>query len=296
MRRIAPMFIAAIAALSLMGCSGGANSPDASKSTESAPQVEGISIDDIAWSVDEGIIDGERYVLMEYTNNSPYTISGIEIAFTEKEGISDEDKETYYSEVQEAFKLNDEDAAEIREKPISMHAETSDVVSAGESTSEIRCYYYSGSYYLKNINHYNLVEPDIATIQYIADGQVRTVNHDFKSGKSTEENKTVEAYQWSTTDLGNHIPRPDVQIVEAGRSDDEIFMFDAYGMSLEQFNAYVEQCKNQGYTIDSSSLEDLYDADNEEGYNIHLTYWDKGYMSATVKAPENANPPEEDAA
>ena len=32
---------------------------------------ETIKIEDIDWNVDEGIVDGERFVLTEYTNNSP---------------------------------------------------------------------------------------------------------------------------------------------------------------------------------------------------------------------------------
>mgnify|MGYP005610703415 FL=1 len=36
---------------------------------------ETIKIEDIDWNVDEGIVDGERFVLMEYTNNSPLDLT-----------------------------------------------------------------------------------------------------------------------------------------------------------------------------------------------------------------------------
>lgn len=64
-------------------------------------------------------------------------------------------------------------------------------------------------------------------------------------------------------------------------------MFDAYGMSLDEFNAYVDECIELGYTVDASSYEGFYTADNEEGYNVYLYYQDNDYaMSGTIEAPE----------
>src|SRR5699024_11849962 len=60
------------------------------------------------------------------------------------------------------------------------------------------------------------------------------------------------------------IPKPDVKVVESGRDDEVIFMFDAYGLSLEQFNAYVEECKGLGYTVEPGSFEGFYSARSEE--------------------------------
>lgn len=77
------------------------------------------------------------------------------------------------------------------------------------------------------------------------------------------------------------------QVLESGRDDESIFMFDAYGLSLEQFNSYVKECKNLGYTIDSRVFEGFYSADNEDGYNVYL-YYNEGdeRMSGTVESLE----------
>lgn len=64
-------------------------------------------------------------------------------------------------------------------------------------------------------------------------------------------------------------------------------MFDAYGMSIEQFNAYIEECKALGYTVEPGSFEGFYSADNAEGYNIYLSYDEDDHaMSGTFSAPE----------
>ncbi len=56
---------------------------------------------------------------------------------------------------------------------------------------------------------------------------------------------------------------------------------------LEQFNAYVEECKGLGYTIEAGSFEGFYSADNTEGHNVYLYYDEKDYsMSGTISAPE----------
>lgn len=286
MKKFSAFAIAAVMLISLAACSGNevTGSNVAGGNTGQSSQ---LSMEDIVWSIDEGVVDGERYVLMSYTNNSPFVITGLEISFVEKDSITTEEKETYYSEIQEAFDLSDEDLTDIKERKISMHTKTDKIVAPGETASNINCYYYSGFFYLKNLTHYNLVGPDIATIRYIDDGKIYTVNYDFKSDKYTMDDETVEAYQWSTTTLGDHIPKPDAQVVEAGRDDEMIFMFDAYGMSLEQFNTYVEECKTQGYTVDASSFEGFYTADNDQMYNVYLSYHeDDDYMSGTIKAPE----------
>lgn len=63
-----------------------------------------------------------------------------------------------------------------------------------------------------------------------------------------------------------------MEILKSSLDTEELFLFSAYGISLEQFNAYVEECKNMGYTVDPSSYEGFYSADDTEGYNVYLSY------------------------
>lgn len=290
MNKKVKLFAILAVVLSMSVCFAGCGSSETTNDTGSSTAKGKINIEDISWKVDEGIVDGECYVLLNYTNNTQYTLTNFELTFKEKAGITEEEKENFYSDIQEKFEASDEDMEDIKSQPISMHAETDRVVNPGESVSNINCYYYGGSFYLKDINHYNLVEPDIATIKYIDEDKIFTIYYDYASKKYSAEADTEIAYQWSQTDLGSKIPKPDVKVVESGRDDESIFMFDAYGLSLEQFNAYVEKCKELGYTIEPSSFEGFYSADNTEGYNVYLCYDEKDYsMSGTISAPETKN-------
>ena len=245
-----------------------------------------IDIEDIAWEVDEGIVDSERFVLLNYANNTSYTMAGFEITFKEKSEITNEEKQAFYEDIQEMFEADDEEIEELKEYPISMHAKTERVIDAGESATNVNCFYYTGYYYVKDMNHYRLLEPDIATIKYIDEGNIYTVYYDYSSGKYSAESETEVAYQWPQTELGNKIPKPDVEILKSSLDTEELFLFNAYGISLEQFNAYVEECKNMGYTVDPSSYEGFYSADDTEGYNVYLSYEEDDYaLSGSVEAP-----------
>lgn len=244
---------------------------------------EDINIEDIVWNVDEGIVDGERYVLLEYTNNTPYTIAGFEMTFKEKPDATEEQKSAFYTDIQKMTEASDEDMEELKGYAISMHAGTERIAAPGESVTNINCCYYTGYYYLKEIDHYNLVEPDIASIQYVNGDKIHTVYYDYSSGKYSAKSETEEAYQWTQTELENKIPKPDAKIVKSIADTEETFIFEAYGMSSEQFDAYVEKCKTVGYTVESTDHKGFYSANDAEGYNISLTYNEKERaMSAAV--------------
>lgn len=278
------LFLLTLFAVSVNACG---DSKDGNTSSEEKDESRTIEMEDIVWNVDEGIVDGERYILLDFANKTDYTITGLEITFTEKPDVSGEVKDNYLTDLKEKFEFDDEDVAEIKEKEIAMHAETEQVVEPGETSEVAHCYYYSGYYYVRDINHYKLVEPDIATIQYIDDDKMYTAYYDFTSEKFSVEDDPIVAYQWSDTGLGKKVPKPDAKVVEKGTDDEGLFTFDAFGLSLEQFNAYVEECKTLGYTVDVSSHEGSYTADDAEGYNVYLYYEENDdVLNCTVTAPE----------
>jgi len=247
------MFIVIMSLLvSLTGCGS-------SKTTSSSPK-EKINIKDIAWNVDEGIVDGERCVLLDYTNNTNYTITGFELTFKEKKNITEEEKSKLYSEVKESCGLTDE----YKNSSISMYADSNQVVNKKESMLNVHCC-YDNYYYVKNINHYKLMEPDIATIKYIDNNKIYAEYYDFSSKKYSLDKDSQTAYQWSKTELGNKIPKTNAKVVEIIRDDQINFTFEAYGLSRDQFNAYVEECEKRGYNVDLSYVDGFFSANSKEG-------------------------------
>ena len=260
--------------VSLTGCGS-------SKTTSSSPK-EKINIKDIAWNVDEGIVDGERCVLLGYTNNTNYTITSFELTFKEKKNITEEEKSKLYSEVKESCGLTDE----YKNSSISMYADSNQVVSKKESISNVHCC-YDNYYYVKNINHYKLMEPDIATIKYIDNNKVYTEYYDFSAKKYSLDKETQIANQWSKTELGDKIPKTNAKVVEIIRDDQINFTFKAYGLSRDQFNAYVEECEKRGYNVDLSYVDGFYSANSKEGYNIKAMYDEDDHsITAAINSPK----------
>ena len=273
-------------ALCLVGCSNNSTTTD-NPGNPTSNETNAIKIEDIAWNVEEGIVDGDRFVLLDYTNNTPYTITGFELTFTEKPDITEEEKTTFYTEIQTDFELSDEDIEDLKSQPISMHAESDVLVDAIQSITNVNCYYFAGIYYLKNINHYNLVVPDIATIRYIDGDNIHTVYYDYNSKKYSEEADTEPAYQWSQTDLGNMVPKPDAKVVETNYDNENAFSFNVLGFTSEKFNAYVEECKGLGFTVDPNISDGFYSADNAEGYNVRVNCYDYDhYMGVSISMPD----------
>ena len=54
---------------------------------------ETVKIEDIDWNVGEGIIDGDRHIVMNYVNNSKLDIVYFGLDYTEKEEITEEEKQ-----------------------------------------------------------------------------------------------------------------------------------------------------------------------------------------------------------
>lgn len=59
------------------------------------------------------------------------------------------------------------------------------------------------------------------------------------------------------------------------------------GVSTQEYEAYVSECKKAGFTIDEkrSEFEKKFEAYNSDGYGLHMYYGDMGTAGITVSAP-----------
>ena len=85
------------------------------------------------------------------------------------------------------------------------------------------------------------------------------------------------------------IPKPSALVVKKdGRDDDTLFSFKVFGVTLSDFNTYVSECKNRGFSVDPGSYEGFYTADNENGYNVYLFFNEDNYsFSGWIESPDN---------
>lgn len=85
--------------------------------------------------------------------------------------------------------------------------------------------------------------------------------------------KVIAEFQWPSTEIGNLLPVPESNKGEISRSDEEQLRITVYNLSEDQCNAYIEACKENGFTIDSKIDSISYKAYNESGFYLELHYY-----------------------
>lgn len=100
-----------------------------------------------------------------------------------------------------------------------------------------------------------------------------------------------ETLQWPSDGLFSQVPKPNSEYGRIGLDLDDSMSATIYEITVDDWNDYVEECKNTGYTIDAIEENDSYEAYNEAGYQIDLSFrdYDENDLSFEmfVYAPKN---------
>lgn len=124
---------------------------------------------------------------------------------------------------------------------------------------------------LNNVSLWTLIE-DISNI---------------KLSSTTLDDDASKEFEWPTTGLCTHLPRPDSNKGEIHFNDDEKFWIDIYDFSQSDYEHYIEECKEKGFTIDGTKTSMQYEAYNEEGYYLNLMYLaSDSNLDITITAPK----------
>lgn len=100
------------------------------------------------------------------------------------------------------------------------------------------------------------------------------------------ENSTNKL-KWSDVILCDIIPEPESDTGSIGSNSDERLSLYISGTSSDQYKNYVNACIKKGFTVDSEKTGSSYNAYNQDGYQLHLSYIDtENEMDITVSAPE----------
>jgi len=235
-----------------------------SNSTDDTPKGEDLKIEDIDWSMEETILDGERVIAFNYTNNTQYTIASIEIKFTQKEGTTAEQLKVF-DEMKEKHDWSDEDISDMY-----LTGGSSRVVDPGETVSDPSCFTKQG-YYIESMEQYELMEPDMASIAYIGnDDKAYAKYYDFKTQKYSDSSEGgIDIHEWSDSEISNLLPKCEARIVKVSTDEEDYLCIYAYGVSKDEFNAYAEACKEKGFV--DEEYDTLYTADCNE-YELQIYY------------------------
>ena len=260
----------------LTGCSSSNESNSSTGSSASNGKQEpqkGIKIEQIDWSAKAGVVDGDRRYLFSCTNNSDYRIAHVEMTWSIKSDVTAEQfKETFSRIMDHASDEEKDEFTDSKIKGFSLSAETPYLLEPGATSKSDPI--TVGYLYLENEEEYNLFEPDIMTIEYVDGDELTTQYYDFKSNRYSTESESEELYGWPSNDWTKLVPEPKGLLITEVDEDEAEFEVRAIGVTPEQVQSYVKECKAMGFNIvDIDSDSRLLATNADATYKIDVYYY-----------------------
>lgn len=106
------------------------------------------------------------------------------------------------------------------------------------------------------------------------------------SGGTSSVKKDKEELVWPSTELAKRIPEPDSKYGDVSISDEEKLYVDVEDFTEKKYQAYVEQCKKKGFTVDSSASTNSYEAADKDGYVLSLDFYEDSMSINLDAAPD----------
>ena len=134
------------------------------------------------------------------------------------------------------------------------------------------------------------MEPDMLTLAVIGKDSVTYIAYyDFINESWSVESGDKEVNKWPETESTSLVEAPEckVYLVTTDEDDEDLF-FNAYGMSEDEFDQYVEDLKEKGFTEDVYESEKYYSADDKAGNSVSIDYdEDTAIMDFVLYAADN---------
>lgn len=210
------------------------------------------TVDEIDWVLKPYLSEGNtEHVSFDYMNNSDYTIASVEMKWQLKEDMQ-ETLLTEFNTLQEDLELSDEEMTNLY-----IGVKNRKICEPGASVENSGCTFNSWRYVEPDyMGIFELMTPDAMTVSYLKDGEIYTVKYDYSNDLYMEGDSTL-AYSWPEDGLGSKIPKLESSISEVILDMDTSFSINVYGITREEYEDYIEICKEAGFTEDFS-----YDSDN----------------------------------
>lgn len=276
-KKIIVTLLTIIFLICIVGCNNADNSNSKSNKKQSLKE-DSIQIEDIDWSVDERVIDGDKCLSFNYTNNTAYTIVDVELKFIQKEGNTVEQIKKVFDDYTSFSNMSDEMISDIY-----ILGYNEKIAESGETVENSHCK-INNSWRSQKIQQYEFLEPSELKVEYIgSDNKIHYIYYDYKTETYTKSDDVRELYEWKDTELSKLLPKPKFKFVSS-KGDDNSFEFEIKGVDLEQFNSYISDCKNGDFSEEVDKTEDTYNAKTKEGYTLNIEYSSiKEKISGSIK-------------
>lgn len=97
----------------------------------------------------------------------------------------------------------------------------------------------------------------------------------------------MEALVWPANDLVKRLPVPKSNVGKIFLDLPENFMVDVGNTSMDEYEAYVDECVKNGFAVDSQRSDRSYEARDAEGYDLSLSYVGNQLMYVQITPPKD---------
>ncbi len=94
------------------------------------------------------------------------------------------------------------------------------------------------------------------------------------------------AFTWSDSEMAKLLPVPKSSIGNIQQDDEKGFAAYIGETTLEEYNAYVKACEDNGFTVDANKTEKKYSAKNADAYKLLVEYKGNNVIYVSVSEPE----------
>lgn len=132
----------------------------------------------------------------------------------------------------------------------------------------------------------------IIVVAIVAIAFIWKVYNGIQMRNTTPLGDEYDEITWPTSAIAQLLPVPEDLSNGVISSDREDYLSVYLGkLSKDDYQSYVEQCKEKGFTVDYSSSDYYYFANNSEGYRVSVDYdTDRRMMDITISAPIETTP------
>lgn len=234
-----------------------------------SPSRDAVKAQDIEVTIENGIVYGDRRVLFSYFNGSQYPITDLEIRYSLKPGVSDEEYESAIADINTEWSRSLLDRSS-EWNTIELRAEYYGLVDPDAESPQERV--SLNSIYLSDMSQFDLFEKSMMRVCFLSDQKIYEETYDFKTNSYTLSKEVIDTEQWLDTELSAMIPHPDGQMVIETDSDSTYYSYRTFGTSEDEYIAYVAACKEMGFTdtIVDSDIR-FYASTTDGAYTIDVT-------------------------
>ena len=229
-----------------------------------------IDIDDINWEIKEGVVNGNRWPTFNYTNNTDYDIISLKLDFVVRDDVSESDLNANSKIVDKSNKQNHT----VSEFTINVIDD--EYTEKGGSSENISISLDGTIEALTDMNVAELMQADMMTIAFLAGDEVYVAYYDYKNEEMTYEKDSTKAVTWSEKDLAKTISKPDAPVIVVTADSDNRFSARACNYTKDEFEKYVNDCKEKGYDVDVEEKDrtdsSSFEAKNKDDLKLEVTY------------------------